>query len=168
LPGTWGNVGGSAGAGAATGGDSGAAGTAGAGGANTTISCGANTCRAAFGVAQPCCAGDGSRCGLDSSAFTGLPSCQELDSPGARDATCDLPGGAGLSLGNFCVPLEGCRKPDDSCGFLFNVPLVLNLGCVALPPGSAGALPTCTPGDAGAPDAGDAGRPDASRDASRD
>ena len=101
------------------------------------VTCGGTDCEGVttpLGDLTPCCAGEGeASCGLDTSALAavGLPAgCIEKDQPGEPGcfpSAIEVPGVGGLDL-------EGCCRPDDTCGTVLNDVagvVTLGLGCVS-------------------------------------
>lgn len=109
---------------AGTGGSGGSA-KAGAGGGGTgggtALDCGTCTGSNLFGIAFPACCTEGGKCGTDLSSF-GLAGCQEANAPGSANAACPSQSIAGF------LTLEGCCRPDNTCGALDTY---LGLGCVS-------------------------------------
>ena len=124
-------TGGNGGDGGSGGGGAGGSSKGGAGGA-PALACGTCAGSNLFGIAFPGCCTDGGKCGTDLSSF-GLPGCQEENAPGAANAACPSQSIAGF------LTLEGCCRPDKTCGALDTY---LGLGCTS----TGNATPTsCEP-----------------------
>jgi hypothetical protein len=110
---------------AGTGGEGGEGGSGGGGG-GAELGCGTCAGSNVFGFALPGCCTDAGKCGTDLSSI-GLGGCQEANAPGTVNAACPSQSIAGF------LTLEGCCKPDKTCGAYDTY---LGLGCVATGNGS--------------------------------